>query len=288
MIIKANAKINLAMDVISKKEDEHHDLDMVVFPIDLHDVLEIVPVPGSTDMYLTVDDPTIIQDETNLAYKAFDAMRRTFSMKHGYRIQIFKRIPTASGLGGASADAAGVIRTLCKAYRIPISDQRVIDAAEAVSPNIPFSLMNIPARVKGTGEVIEPLTKIRFEYGVLIVKPRIPLDSKAVFDAYDKLPSTDRVHPNIPALLSALERGDEGMIKRNMVNSLLKPAEILCPNIGEILTQLDHMGFPLYAMSGSGSACFGLTKDMEALKRAVAYFNSQGLVAVASSTKVSK
>ncbi len=288
MVIKANAKINLAIDVRQKVENGYHDVDMVTLPIELHDVLEIEPLAGSRDMYLTADDPTIICDETNLAYKAFGAMRKNFVLRKGYRIQIYKRIPTEAGLGGGSADAAGVIRAICKAYGIAVNDPKVIAIARSVGSDIPFCLLNIPARVKGTGEIIEPLPDARLDYGVLIVKPKTGLATKDVFAAYDRMDPASQQHPNIEALLEAIKDNDEAGMKRTMVNGLLRPALELCPLVGDILVKMEKMGFPLFSMSGAGSACFGLSKDRNALERAEAYFNSLGYVAVVSSTRVRK
>lgn len=286
MVIKAHAKISLAIDVGEKGNDQLHPLDMLSIPVDLHDVLEITRLLGTSDTYLTEDDPTIICPETDEAYEAFGMMKRDFDLKKGFRIQIYKRIPSEAGLGGGAADAAGVILAMCKAHKIPLDDPRIGKIAAQLGVNVPFFLKGMPARLTGRGNDIQVLPDLSFHYGVLIVKPKEGLKSADVFKQYDAMPLDQREHPDINALLAAIKAGDEAAIQKNMVNGLTKPAEILYPEIGNVLSKMKELNLPLCAMSGSGSACFGLSKDKKVLKEALWYFNSLGYVTALTSTIV--
>ena len=284
MIFKANSSINLALDVKGKNETGYHDVDLVSIPLDLHDIIEVKPLIGSRDTYLTEDDPTIICEETEMAYKAFSEMKKRFNLNRGIRIQIYKRIPPEAGLAGGYADAAAIISALCRTYRISLEDPRVIEACSAIGAGVNLALAKIPARATGTHEIVEPLTDLDFRYGVLLVKPREGLDAGTVYQAYDALPESQKIHADIPGLLKALESHDEDAIGQRMINSLLTPAIHMCPAIEDILDEMSNLGFKMKNMSASGTACFCLSKDREQLRKARRKFDSQGYATLLTST----
>lgn len=285
MIIKAFAKINLAIDVKKKDENGYHDIDMVTLPITLHDVLEMEQLISRHGIFITSDDPSLICDEGNLAFKALKAMEDNFSFSKGYRIQIYKRIPMNAGLGGGSADAAGIIRAICKLYNMDAHDPKIIKVARSIGSDIPFCLLNKPARVLGTGENIIPLDS-KLDYHVIIIKPHKGLSTKDVYEKYDTIPEEEREHPDISALIEAIKIGDEQKMFENMKNGLYKPASLLCPVISGILNDFKKMGFPLYSMTGSGNACFALSKDLEQIEKAKNYFTSLNYITITASTNL--
>lgn len=285
MIIKAFAKINLAIDVKKKDENGYHDIDMVTLPITLHDVLEMEQLISRHGIFITSDDPSLICDEGNLAFKALKAMEDNFSFSKGYRIQIYKRIPMNAGLGGGSADAAGIIRAICKLYNMDAHDPKIIKVARSIGSDVPFCLLNKPARVLGTGENIIPLDS-KLDYHVIIVKPHKGLSTKDVYEKYDTIPEEEREHPDISALIDAIKIGDEQKMLENMKNGLYKPASLLCPVISGILNDFKKMGFPLYSMTGSGNACFALSKDLEQIEKAKNYFTSLNYITITASTNL--
>lgn len=285
MIIKAFAKINLAIDVKKKDENGYHDIDMVTLPITLHDVLEMEQLISRHGIFITSDDSSLICDEGNLAFKALKAMEDNFSFSKGYRIQIYKRIPMNAGLGGGSADAAGIIRAICKLYNMDAHDPKIIKVARSIGSDVPFCLLNKPARVLGTGENIIPLDN-KLDYHVIIIKPHKGLSTKDVYEKYDTIPEEEREHPDISALIEAIKIGDEQKMFENMKNGLYKPASLLCPVISGILNDFKKMGFPLYSMTGSGNACFALSKDLEQIEKAKNYFTSLNYITITASTNL--
>lgn len=285
MIIKAFAKINLAIDVKKKDENGYHDIDMVTLPITLHDVLEMEQLISRHGIFITSDDPSLICDEGNLAFKALKAMEDNFSFSKGYRIQIYKRIPMNAGLGGGSADAAGIIRAICKLYNMDAHNPKIIKVARSIGSDVPFCLLNKPARVLGTGENIIPLDS-KLDYHVIIIKPHKGLSTKDVYEKYDTIPEEEREHPDISALIDAIKIGDEQKMFENMKNGLYKPASLLCPVISGILNDFKKMGFPLYSMTGSGNACFALSKDLEQIEKAKNYFTSLNYITITASTNL--
>lgn len=285
MIIKAFAKINLAIDIKKKDENGYHDIDMVTLPITLHDVLEMEQLISRHGIFITSDDPSLICDEGNLAFKALKAMEDNFSFSKGYRIQIYKRIPMNAGLGGGSADAAGIIRAICKLYNMDAHDPKIIKVARSIGSDVPFCLLNKPARVLGTGENIIPLDS-KLDYLVIIIKPHKGLSTKDVYEKYDTIPEEEREHPDISALIEAIKIGDEQKMFENIKNGLYKPASLLCPVISGILNDFKKMGFPLYSMTGSGNACFALSKDLEQIEKAKNYFTSLNYITITASTNL--
>lgn len=285
LVIRALAKINLAIDVFSRREDGYHDIDMVTVPLKLHDSIEITPLGSKFDTYLFCDDPTLICDESNLAYKALAGMKANFKLTDNYRIFIYKKIPVEAGLGGGSADAAAVIKAL--ANYLPKSadkEKKINDLAINIGSDVPFCLYDKPSRVRGIGEKLDPI-KVNYPYYVLIVKPNYGLSTKSVYDGFDLIKEEIK-HPDIPALIDALAKGDEEAMKENMVNVLSVPAIKALPLIADILDELEMMNLPLCGMSGTGSACYALSKDHRLLERAAQVFIKEGKSAYLSQFEI--
>ncbi|MFA6587262.1 MAG: 4-(cytidine 5'-diphospho)-2-C-methyl-D-erythritol kinase [Bacilli bacterium] len=280
LVIRALAKINLALDVLGKREDGYHNIDMVTIPLKLHDSIEISRIPGETqDTYLYCDDPSIVCDESNLAYKALDVMKKHCSDTGRFKIFIYKKIPVEAGLGGGSADAAAIFRAFEPAFPKSASSKEEINKlALSVGADVPYCFRNLPSRVGGVGEVLSPIS-VKTLYYVLIVKPPYGLSTKSVYQAYDLVdPATVR-HPDIAQLIEGLKKGDESLIEKNLVNVLAIPAIKALPLIQKILDQMKEMGLPLCGMSGSGSACFALSTDKKLLEHALHNFSKDGNLA---------
>ncbi len=274
-VIRALAKINLAIDVLDKREDGYHDIDMITIPLKLHDSVEITPLGPNYDTYLFCDDPTIICDESNLAYKALDKMKENFDMNGEYRMFIYKKIPVEAGLGGGSADAAAIIRAISNYMpKDKIDEKKLYDIALSIGSDVPFCLFNKPARIRGRGEIIEPI-KVAYPYYVLIVKPQIGLATKTVYDGFDQIKEKIR-RPDINRLMKALENDDQEEMKKSMANVLSVPAIRALPLISTLLEEMEMMNLVLNGMSGTGSACFALSKDKKLLERASHVFAGEG------------
>lgn len=282
MILKAPGKINLAINVLEKRDDGYHNVDMISVPIGLHDHVEITELVQGNETFLTCDDIELVCDESNLALKAYKAMQENFQIKKPYRIEIYKRIPIEAGLAGGSADAAAVIKAVAHYHKPTISLERLLEVGETVGSDVSFCLLNKPCRVQGRGEILTPI-KIKENYHVLIVKPKKGLSTKVVYERADLI---EKVHPNIDLLIKGLEEGNEKIITENMVNSLQNAAIEMCPDVREIILSLKQMGFDMCSMSGSGSACFALSKDVKALQYASKFFASKGYLTYLTSFNI--
>lgn len=288
MIIRANASINLAMDVGERNPEGFHAVDLVSVPLDLHDILEVTEMPGSSSTYLLEDDPTIICDETELAYKAFRLMKKEFPIHRGFRIQIYKRIPPEAGLSGGYADAAGVIKAICKIYRIRLDDPKIASICDQVGAGVMLAMKNVPSRAKGFTETPEELEDLSLDYGVLLVKPSQGIDTAEIFRQYDRLPEKKRRRADIPALIEALRSEDEKAIASHMVNSLLDTGIDMCPQIEDILTRMKEMGLSMCTMSSTGPTCFCLSRNRGALRQVRSLFDSLGFGTLLTHTLLPK
>lgn len=262
MIFKAPAKINLALDVLDKREDGYHNIDIVSVPLALHDSIEIEEYPERCGTYLTSDDTSLICDESNLVYIAYRAMKKAYNFHSGFRIKIYKKIPTEAGLAGGSADAAAVINGLAKIKKIQMTDQEKIAIAQQIGSDVPYCLFNKPCRVQGMGEKLN-FIQIKKVYSVLLVKPVTGLSTKEVYSMCDNGTSEK---PDITQLIKGLEMGDNNLIKANMKNGLQKAAIEMLPEIGILINSLKENGLDMVMMSGSGSTVFALSENIKTLE----------------------
>ena len=183
MIVKAYAKINLALKVKGKNKDGYHDLDMIMLPLELHDSIDISLLPDIYETYVTCDDFSLETGEYNLCSIAVRKMKEKFKINKSFRIHIHKNIPIGAGLGGGSANAAAVIRAIKDLLKLHISEEDELSIAKSIGADVPFCLYNIPSRSEGIGEKLTPII-VKKDYYVLIIKPKRGLSTKEVYSKY--------------------------------------------------------------------------------------------------------
>ncbi len=270
--VKAHAKINLALNVKEKREDNYHDIDMVMLPLELHDRIDFDFLSSDVGTVITSDDLSLPSDESNLTFKAFRIVKDHFHIQKKFRIHVHKKIPLCAGLGGGSADAAAVIKTILQMMKIYPSKEELIAIGKEVGADVPFALFNQPARCRGIGEQLE-FFSIKEHYNCLIIKPQMGVQTKEAYTLFDQMEQEQK--SDIDRLIQGLEKGNETWIKEEMINQLEKPAIQLIPEIGKIKNQLIQDGFPLSLMSGSGSSIFALSTNLKALQNEMLKFDSQ-------------
>jgi len=283
MIIKAPAKINLAINVLNKRDDGYHNIDIVSLPLALHDSIEIeeCPVKLGCGTLVTSDDDSLLCDESNLVYIAYREMEKEFNLKSSFSIHIYKKIPPEAGLAGGSADAAAVIRGLTKIKKIKATDKQLIEVAKRIGSDVPYCLFNTPSRIKGMGEKVERI-KVRKRYQVLLIKPFKGLSTKKVYELSDDIPVKQQDNE---ALVKALENGDDSMVEQYMINGLQPAAVKLLPEIEEIIEKLRAEGLNLIMMSGSGSTVFALNDNFKKLEKISRKFEDDYDVFLTTTTK---
>ncbi len=270
IMVKAHAKINLALNVNEKMENGYHNVDMVMLPLDLHDRIEFEILPDDYENTITCDDISIPCDESNLVIKALNVLEKHLKINKKFRIHVHKIIPLSAGLGGGSADAAVVVNTILKMLKIKLPEEELLEIAKEIGADVPYCLFNKPARCKGIGEKLE-FINVKNHYSVLIVKPKKGVSTSMSYNAYDNL--KEKEYSDIEALIKGLEMGNDELVAENMKNGLEKASMSLLDDIKIVKDKLIEDGFKMVLMSGSGSAVFALSKDIKALQHEALKFD---------------
>lgn len=261
--IKSYAKINLALNVVGKREDGYHELDTIMLPIDLHDSVLISKLGTSAvDSMIHIDDFSIGSPEYNTVTIALDRLRKKFKFTDQFNIFVHKNIPVQGGLGGGSSNAVFALRGIAKSLKLDITDDDLYDICEKLGGDVPFFVKCVPSRCKGIGEKIEPI-EVKNDYYVLIVKPSKGCSSKEIYDICDNMQLD--VY-DVDKVVEALKNGDDDELAKYIGNSLEKPAVTTVPEINDIKDLLRQKGFNIVQMSGSGSSVFALSKDKALIK----------------------
>ena len=158
MKVKAYAKINLALDVIGKREDGYHELEMIMAPITLHDLIYINTIASGIE--IDSNSKIMPTDERNIMYKVVALMKERYNIKKGVKIFVYKHIPTQAGLAGGSADGAAVIKAMNKLFYLNLSNEEMAALGKEVGADIPFCIYQKIALVSGVGEKLEFIKKI--------------------------------------------------------------------------------------------------------------------------------
>lgn len=279
-LLKSYAKINISLNVLNKHEDGYHELDSVMLPLELHDSL-IMEEHSRLENYVTMDDFSLAFDNFNLITLAIDTLAARYKFSNKYRILVHKNIPMQGGLGGGSSNAAAVMNAINKDLKLNIPYEEMVEIAAKLGADIPFFLKTVPARARGIGEKLTPIT-VKNNYHVLIVKPSQGLSTKTVFDTYDKM---NIYTTNIDDVVKALETGDDELLASSIHNSLEEPAISLLPEIQIVKDKLMSYGLKIVLMSGSGSCVFALSQNKAILNKIASELEDTYLVEV---TKVKK
>lgn len=244
MIGSAFAKVNLALIVNSPSADGYHPLRGIFQSVSLSDTIEIA---AADDDEVIVTNNEAPADETNIAWKALEAMRRVRRDAAPHRLTITKRIPSGAGLGGGSADAAAVIGLM--ADHPAVDEATGNDVAASLGSDVPFSLVGGSALVRGRGEIVDRMEPLS-GFALVIVVPPFALSTPSVFREWDRLGEplgTAMSDADLPPVL----RGGEPIR-----NDLLPAAISMEPRVGEWIDELGSiLGLPI-SMTGSGSGLF--------------------------------
>ena len=263
MRILANAKINWALDILSRRPDGYHEMDMLMQPISLSDEISLFPAP---DISLTVSGtPRIPADAHHLALRAARLLQELSGTQCGAALHVHKRIPSGAGLGGGSADAAGVLLGLNRLWNLNFPAPRLEEIGLQLGADVPFCLRGGFCRVGGIGEVLTPLGHAP-EYLLLVIQPCGGLSTGTVFGAYHAASGIS--HPDMKDLIPRIQSGKPGSLPVHPGNVLEQASLPMAPEIGDAVDFLISCGAVCAQMSGSGSAVFGVFDGPDARQRA--------------------
>ena len=253
VFIDAPAKVNLGLDVVSRRPDGYHEVRMVMQTIRLTD--RIYLRKAESGVTLSCSDPALPSDPSNLAWKAVLAMEKAAGRTLPVEIRIEKRIPMAAGLAGGSTDAAAVLDGLNRLYDLGFSPERLREIGLSLGADIPFCLLRGTALAEGIGEVLTPLRPLPI-LPMVLAKPPVDVSTKEIYQALTLDEETP--HPPIDRMVSRIEAGDMPSL-RPLHGNLLETVTIpLCPEIETLREALAASGAVIARMSGSGPTVFGL------------------------------
>lgn len=261
--VKAPAKINLVLDVAGRRDDGYHLLDTVFQTVGWYDRITVENTESGS---VTLSSGTLeLPPEESIAYRTAVGFCEVSGFHKGVHITLENHIPVRAGLGGASADAAGVLMALNRLAGDPLTAETLCQIGARLGADVPFCLMGGTARGTQTGTVLQPLEPLD-EGWFVIVKPQEGVSTPEAYRLLDTKPSL--FHPSAGAFCAALSAGDfEGMavcVGNSFENALALPA---CAAAKQRLLKA---GAAAACMSGSGSAVFGWFADEKTAKACAA------------------
>ena len=272
MKVRAFAKINLCLDVLRRKDNGYHEVEMVMTNVDIADVLEIKELEEKK-ILLKSDNKDLAMDETNLIYKAIVLLQKEAGKDFGIELSLEKNIPMEAGMAGGSADAAATLKAVNELFKLNISKDRLMELGASLGADIPFCIMGGTALASGIGEKLKslkPLPKMK----ILIAKPNTGLSTKKVYESLDieNLNKRGFKHRDVKEMVSVIEsdKDEKTKIKEiaDSLNNILElPSIKLLPFIEDIKKTMMDNNCLGCLMSGSGTAVFGIFDNDEDMLR---------------------
>lgn len=272
--LEAHAKINLSLDVLRKREDGYHEVRMIMQSLGLCDEvwMRACPEDGiSLSPYGGEVCPGVPYDEKNLMYRAAALMKERFGIREGVELRLLKRIPSAAGLAGGSADAAAVILGMNELFDIHAGFPLLSEVGLSVGADVPYCLMGGTALAEGIGERLTKLPPAPM-CQVLLVKPEAGISTREVYESLRVNERPAEAHPDIDGVMSALQGKNFKKLATRMGNILELAALPMVPEIETIRKALLSMGAVAALMSGSGPTVFGLYTDADSRHQAAEAF----------------
>ncbi len=251
MIVFPNAKINIGLNVVSKREDGYHNLETIFFPVKLADALEFVEAEETklTTSGIKIDSAP----EQNLVLKAYHLLKTDHSLPP-LHFHLHKVIPFGAGLGGGSSDAAFTLKTLNEFYNLGLATEKLENYATQIGADCPFFIHNKPIFATGTGNKFHNIKLELAGYDIVILKPDISVSTP---EAYQN------VIPRNPKFrLTEIIKTPIDSWKNLIVNDFEKSIFLKYPKIAELNQLLYDLGADFASMSGSGSAVYGIFRHL--------------------------
>lgn len=277
LIVAAHAKINLALDVLRKREDGYHEVAMVMQSVGLADRVGLCE--RTEGIRVSTDLAGLDCGPTNLAYRAAALLQERFSVRRGAEIVLEKHIPLAAGLAGGSADAAAVLQGLNRLWDLRLPQDTLAELGSLLGSDVPFCIKGGTMLATGRGEILAPLPVMPHAW-VVLAKPPVAVSTAWV---YGQFRSQAVVHrPNLEGMIASLHRADVSGVAGQLCNVLETVTIPAYPEIAAIKELMLEHGAVASLMSGSGPTVFGLAVTRERAEEIAAVLRSSqvGWVAV--------
>jgi 4-diphosphocytidyl-2-C-methyl-D-erythritol kinase len=249
MQVFAPAKINLSLKILGRRNDGFHELDTLIAPISLYDELRIDKGRPGNGVKFSCDDPSVPQDDDNLAVRAAKAFFETTKIEPAISIELEKKIPHGAGLGGGSSDAASVLLALNELFESRLSREALNEMAEPIGSDVPFFLFQSAALCKRHGEMVSPV-KLKRQFSILLLKPAFAVSTAW---AYSRWQDSREI--------SGIRYEAQEFAEQAFVNDLERPVFekfVFLAQLKMWLLSQSEVGAAL--MSGSGSTMFSVMR----------------------------
>jgi 4-diphosphocytidyl-2-C-methyl-D-erythritol kinase len=256
LVLSAAAKINLALEVLGKRDDGYHEVATVMQAVDLSDRLVI---EDAADLELRVSAPDVPRDGSNLVVRAARALQEAAALHRGARITLDKRIPVAAGLGGGSADAAATLVGLSRLWGLRWPAARLDELAATLGTDVPFFLHGGAAQGTGRGERIESVAGVAL--ALVLVNPGVGISTPAIYGGVTPAMYSDGSH--VRQMVAALRSRRPARIAASLYNVLERVAAVAYRQVAQMEAALLAAGALGAAMSGSGLTVFGVARSFD-------------------------
>lgn len=248
--LKIPAKINLGLNIVSKRTDGYHNLETVFYPVPLYDELTMEVLSDSNTTSLHIDGLDIAGDVSdNLVLRAYRLLSNDFEIPP-LRFNLKKNIPTQAGMGGGSADAAYTLLLLNKEFCLGLNETALADYAKRLGADCPFFVYSKPCFATGIGEQLEVIDLDLKGLEIIIIKPDVAISTKEAFSLVEPRMSQKKCREIVSQPIETWR--DE------LKNDFEVSAFSLYPQLAEIKKYLYESGALYASMTGSGSAMFGI------------------------------
>ncbi|SHM20146.1 4-diphosphocytidyl-2-C-methyl-D-erythritol kinase [Caldanaerovirga acetigignens] len=270
--LEAKAKINLTLDVLYKRPDGYHQVEMIMQEISLRDYLVISLLPKK-DIRIVADSKAIPDGEANLAFKAAKLLIEEFNLDAGVEIKIFKEIPVAAGLAGGSADAAAVLKGMNEIFELGLSTEELMLFGEKLGADVPFCVMGGTALACGKGEELSRLPAVP-PASLVLIKPPYSVSTREVYNRL-KINSIKK-RPETQTVIESIKKGDLEGIAKGLCNVLEEVTFAQHPELRKFKEMLKERGAFGSLMSGSGPTVYGIFETKKDAERAATSLSLPG------------
>lgn len=252
--LKAFAKINLGLDVLRKREDDYHEVRMIMQSISMYDKLTLKEI-RTNKIIIKTNLSYLPTNENNLVYKAIKLLKDEFHISSGVFVHLDKHIPVSAGMAGGSTDCAAALKGMNRLFKLGLSTQGLMERGIRLGADVPYCILGGTALSEGIGEILTPLSPMP-KCIVLVVKPSMHVSTKFVYENLDitRLKS----HPDIDGIMNAIRQKDVHGVASRLENVLESVTIKEYPLIGELKKIMMNTGALGSLMSGSGPTVFGL------------------------------
>ncbi len=271
--VRSYAKINLTLEVLGKRADGYHELATIMQTVDMYDTLCLTRL--DEDEVQIVSTQAELNNSTNLAVRAAQAIRKHFSLKQGVHIELQKRIPMAAGLGGGSSNAAAVLLALQAWWHLPLSSEDLLALAASLGSDVPFFLTKGLSLCRGRGEILTPLpaywpASLRW---LLLVKPAI---SVSTIDVFRHLPVSDYTNGVHTQAVYTVLLAKGTPFREDMYNGLERGVLERYPEVAQAREALLSAGATFVRLSGSGPTLFAPFAELARAEQVRQHLHKQG------------